>query len=290
MAKDQKTGTVPAVQDPKTTALATNDYGEYAGAGFENQTNEDVSIPFLGVLQPQSPEMIGSAQERIPGGSLGRLFNTVTKELYPEEGIVFQPVDTKHVFVEWKPKAQGGGIVATHQIDSPVVENAKAASEKFGKYKVGQNDLVETFYVLGLLHRSVGVDEAIVTPPEPIMLAFTSTKIKVYKGIMTRLRSMKGAIPLFAHRVRIKGVTEQNTAGTFGNFHIEPLVGNDVQKSLIPARKADGGLHPLITLGKELLDASRGGLLKVNAEKQQGSDAAEPGAGGGKRKGDEPPF
>jgi hypothetical protein len=235
---------------PQPTDLATS-YGEYAGAGFDNQTSEDMSIPFLGVLQALSPELQPGAQ-KIKGAEVGNLINTVTKELFDGEknGVVFQPADTNHVFVEWKPRNQGGGFVAVHQLDSEIVASAKAKAEKFGKYKTDAgNDLIETFYIAGLLHRSADLAEQVENAPEPMIVAFTSTKIKAYKQIMTRLRTFKGKPPLFAHRLLIKTWTETNAEGTFANFTITPAVNNDVAASLIPPTLGDQP-HPLLCKGR----------------------------------------
>jgi hypothetical protein len=271
----------------KTAQAATDlalDYGTNAGAGFDNQTSEDMSIPFLGVLQALSPEVSGDAGEKIKGATAGNLINTVTKELFDGgEGIYFQPADTNHVFVEWKPRDSGGGFVAVHQLDSPVVAKAKADSKEFGKYKTpAGNDLIETFYMAGLVHRSLNLSEQIGNSPEPYLIAFTSTKIKPYKTIMTRLRTFKKGPPLFAHRLKITTISEKRAKGTSANFHLEPAVDNDIAASLIPARLGDES-HPLLVQGQELLKAYRGGLMKVNHEKSKTGD-------GGEGKGDDIPF
>ena len=276
-----------AVQQAANTALAAaQDYGDYAGAGFDNQTTDDMSIPFLGLLQDLSPEVKKGA-DKIAGAEVGMMINTVTKELFDGEkdGVIFQPCDTNHVFVEWKPRNQGGGFVAVHQIDSPIVADAKAKAEKFGKYKTpAGNDLIETFYIAGILHRSANLEEQLGNTPEPMLIAFTSTKIKAYKAIMTRLRTFKGKPPMFAHRILIKTKTETNAEGTFANFVVTPAVENNVEKSLIPSRMGEE-TNPLLVQGAELLKAYRSGLVQVKHE--QGGDA---GNGGGGAKGDNPPF
>jgi hypothetical protein len=231
---------VPATQAPRTLA-PTYDYGADAGVGFENQTNEDVQIPFLGVLQDLSPLV----KDRSTGALPGELFNTVTGERFSaKDGVIFQPVDTKHVYVEWKPRNQGGGFVAIHELDSKVVTDARN-NQKFGEYKTpAGNELNETFYVTGLLHRSADVAEQANNAPEPMVIAFASTKIKAYKGIMTRIRTfMNGKAPLFAHRLRITTKPEKNNEGEFHNIAIAPLVDNGYAgtgKTTLAKEFADG--------------------------------------------------
>jgi hypothetical protein len=255
------------------------DYGTLSGVGFDNQTNEDISIPFLGVLQPMSPEVTGDDGKGIDGAKAGMLFNTVTNELFDgKDGVIFQPVDTSHVFVEWRPRNQGGGFVAVHTLDSEIVAKAKEDSTEFGKYKHNGNDLIETFYIAGFLLRD-GMEQS--TMGDPMLIAFTSTKIKIYKQVMTRLRTFAGRPPLFAHRLKITTVQEKNNTGSFSNFKIDAAAG-DIKDSLIPPT-LDDAAHPLLLAGQEFLKAYRGGLMKVNHEKQGGAAAA-----GGTA--EEPPF
>jgi len=195
---------------------AQYDYGEDAGAGFENQTSDDYAIPFLGVLQPMSPQL-----DELDAAKAGMLFNTVTNTLWNgKDGLAFVPCHTEHVFVEWVPRDQGGGFVDVHQLDSPVVAQAKKESDEFGQYKVGANDLQETFYVYGMAVTDSGASRMVV--------AFTSTKIKKYKGWMTMAREIQVARPdgrwitppMFAHQYRITTVKEKNQKGDFWNFSV----------------------------------------------------------------------
>lgn len=247
------------------------DYGAQAGAGFDNQTTDDIAVPFIAILQALSPEVSGPAGEKIKGASAGMLMNTVTKEMFDgETGIIIQPCDTAQKYVEWKPDQ--GGFVAQHDLDSPVVKAAIADSKNWGKYKTpAGNDLVQTFYMAALLHRSDNLDELAEATPEPVILAFTSTKIKPYQSIVTRLRSFSNKVPLFAHRLRVTTVSQTFTKGTAYNFSLAPVVEGDVRKSLIPSRLGET-THPLLLLGQALLESYRGGLAKPNHDSAKTSE------------------
>ena len=56
-----------------------------AGAGQEDITAADVSIPFLRILQQMSPQCIRSKGEYIDSAQAGQIFNTVTGELWAED-------------------------------------------------------------------------------------------------------------------------------------------------------------------------------------------------------------
>ncbi len=219
MTKNKKEVEVTATNLP----AVDYDYSAYTGQGFEGQTRDDLAVPFLGVLQANSPLV-----DRVAEAKAGMLLNTVTNEIFDgKKGLLFVPATTQHVVVEWKPRDQGGGFVAIHALDSDIVVKAKAEQE-FGKYKtvkgdLKSNDLVETFYVYGILTSEDG------SRNEQIILAFTSTKIKVYKRWMTKARTVQVQLPsgqrinppLFAHKYRVTTIKEENSKGSFYNLQID---------------------------------------------------------------------
>lgn len=209
------------------------------------------------------------------------LFNTVTEELFDgKEGITLVPCVTEHVFVEWKPRSDGGGFVKVHTTDSETVKQAKEAAKEFGDYKVGENDLVETFYMYCMVLREGQHDQ---TPTEFVIVAFTGTKIKAYKRIMGRLRMFKGNPPLFAHRILVRTVAEENQHGKYRNFQIEPAVEGDVGKSLTPPQ-LEGNPHPVLMAGQEFGKQVREGLARASYE----SVKRDAGQGSGESTEDEP--
>lgn len=200
-------------------------YAEYAGQGFENQTSDDYAIPFLGILQALSPQIAEN-----PEGPYrqGMIVNTVTGEVWKgSEGVAFVPALTEHLYVEWVPREKGGGFVAAHKPTDDVtlkaMDDAKAANLPYGElHTPNGNDLIETFYVYGVALTEAGDQfEAV--------LGFSSTKIKPYKGWMTRARTIQIEIapgrripaPLFSHRYRLRTVSEKNAKGQFYNWVIK---------------------------------------------------------------------
>lgn len=225
----------------QNTDVAALDYGADEGIGFEGQTSDDIVIPFISLLQALSPQI---TETPVNGARPGMLFNTVTGELYGDEGVTFVPSVTEHVFMEWTPRKEGGGLVGRHELDSPIVAQAREESTEFGKFAVtrsdsGKNDLIETYYVYGMLL------DAENEPVHPVALAFTSTKIKVYRKWNTSLRmfTMKSgdrkiSPPLFAHRCRLTTVQEKNAEGTYFNFAISPADGAIRDSLLSPDSEA----------------------------------------------------
>jgi len=275
MAAKKKASAKKAIVKKKPAgALAVHDYGEDAGAGFEQTSAADYAIPFLSVLQTNSPQVEKGSGAQIDGAEAGNLFNTVSQECYDgDKGLVFIPCDTAHQYVEWKPRDSGGGFVGVFPPDSDMVTLAKEQSVSFGKLKTDEgNDLIETFYMYGLLLRDFDA-----TDFEMVMIPFSSTKIKKYRQIMYRMRTLQG-VPLFANRLLITSVPEKNNKGSFWNFKIEPA-GEDQASSLLPPMIGDEQ-NPLMVAAKAFRDQVRSGQAKA------AYDSA--GAEGGGEGGDEP--
>jgi hypothetical protein len=202
-----------------------HDYGDDAGTGFEDVTSDDLSIPFLMVLQSNSPQV----EDQDPkGAASGMLFNSVNRDLIAsryddnEPGMVFVPVFKQDALVEWVPDR--GGFVAVHEPDAPDVKAAIAAigGKVQGPIPFGENELVQTVYVYGLILDAEGVESVGFG-----VIPFTSTKLKPRRDWWTAMLTIKGGkqIPLFAHRVRIRTVKQENDKGKFFNLRIEPLSG-----------------------------------------------------------------
>lgn len=208
-----KAKTETEIQKTGPSAIDSFDYGENAvdvgevARGFEGQTNEDVSIPFVKLLQPNSPEV---ARQEIEGIVAGAYFNTVTKQFYKNpSGMLYIAACTRHEYLQWRPQDEGGGFVGRFSIEDPVVLKAKSGAE-FGSYYVDAegrtgdkgDELSETFTLFGVV-----CDESSVL--SMAILPFKGTGIKCYKNMMTQLRSntilqggKKKNPPLFANLLK----------------------------------------------------------------------------------------
>ena len=276
MAKTDSKTTDVAVKEQNTAMAEYGAYADYAGAGFENQTSDDYSIPFLQILQALSPQLQENDSLR-----QGMILNTVTSEVWDgKKGIAFVPATTQHVYVEWKPRDAGGGFVGVHEVNSDLVNHAKAASAEYGKYNTTDgNELIETFYVYGIaLDDDGNASEAV--------LAFSSTKIKKYKGWMTKAKTIQIPLPdgrripapLFAHRYRLKTVSEKNNKGQFFNWDAVAFDGENAQQArLLPD-------DPLFQAAVNIKSMIEQGEARAAYESQAPGSADEEaqGAGGGK--------
>ena len=144
------------VAEKKNTQVAAGgfSYGEDSGGGFEKKTGADLSIPFINLLQSNSPEVQKSKDGSV---RIGFMKNTVTGEVVSgDEGLYFLPVHDDSAFVEWVPRTRGGGFVAVHDPASEEVQEAiringgripkKGSDGKKIPLAIGNNELVETYY------------------------------------------------------------------------------------------------------------------------------------------------
>ena len=278
MATKENKEVVTQAEPAAQTALAQYaDYETDRGAGFENQSSEDISVPFIEVVQSNSPEVESGAAK--PGDILCRATGEIWKG---DEGIAFVPATTQHVVVEWVPREKGGGIVTSHAMNDPLISQVRE-TQPLGKYRhpTNGNDLIETFYVYGLLVDAAGNGN-------PAVLAFSSTKIKPYKDWQYRARSIVIALPdgrkltklpLFSHRYRLTTISQENTKGKFKNWLVK-FDGENAEA----ARIAPGDLIYVtakqlgldVNEGKKVADVSTAGAQdEVDSTPRRGSTDAE---------------
>jgi hypothetical protein len=209
---------------------AAYDYGADAGVGFEGTTAKDLSIPFLGILQSNSPQVEDGGVE---GAKPGMLINTVTNELLDGDvGQAFIPVHYDRAFVEWVPRNKGGGFVALHDVNSDLVkteQKKQEAKRERGKIILANgNELIETEYCYCLT-----LDKDYVTPTGFAVLSLTSTKLTPFRKFKTSLFMLKGKPPIFVSRAILKTDKQKNDKGTFFNAKFVPVAA-DWRSSLIP--------------------------------------------------------
>jgi hypothetical protein len=209
------TGNAVATQDPKGTAVATFDYGEDAGVGFENVRAGDFKPSFVRVLQANSPQCV----DQIPGCTPGKLWDNISGETFKD--ILFVTAVRQHVYVAWKPRTEGGGGgqgfggVFEPESETVVEGLKKFNSEHESKFEKGEDgkvilpktpdgefDLVETDYYHGV--QFIEDSGAIY----PVTLPFSSTALPTSgKWFTTMGRQFIPQVnkprPLFAHLFRI---------------------------------------------------------------------------------------
>lgn len=266
-------------EELKALALQNEEYEQYAGQGLDDLSQEDKGLPFFEIIQPMSPEV-----EEI-GAKPGQIINKATKELLDE--LIFVPVVRAHVYTEWVPRDKGGGLVATHELNSTIVVSARE-KQKVGKHVLpNDNELIETFYLYGLVLDNEG-------NPMPAVIAFTSTKISAYKQLTTRADSLmfrakdgrKLKYPWFAHAWKLTTEKKKKDKWTWWTWNVAFNGPNDKADE---ARLAPS--DPAFQLGSDLYQSFRQGQVKVNTEGMTNDGPADNRSPGERDlEDDNPPF
>lgn len=237
------------------------------GAGTSGAP-DDVSIPFLTLLQDNSPEAKKRESVYVEGAEPGFILNKLTKRLWgPDDECVVIPCVTQRYVVEWRPRDAGGGYRGRYELTEPTVE---ATMRKIGGREINDpgdkegrkkkwvteegNDLIDTryFYVLQ-------VDRGIVTP---VVVAFSSTGHTVAKDWMFLQRQpIPGTTtipPAWSRMYRLRVVATSNNKGDF--FKLEAVERGWVAD---PAVRA---------MGRALFEAASRGAVSAAAEGPHGAD------------------
>jgi hypothetical protein len=219
-----------------------------AGSGMEGADKDSFAIPFLIVLQTNSPQCDSSSAKYIKGAAPGMFCNTATGQLFKgDKGISVIPAQFVRKFVEWGARDSGGGYkgdVAPENVDLASLER-----DDSGKLMLESgNYLVDTRY-----HFCILLDgEA----PQPVILSFSSTQIKKSRQWMTMMANLrmegsdgkKFTPPTFSHAYRIKTVSESNTKGAWKGVQIE------LDHTLGPS---EGGLYELARHFRDQINAGK---------------------------------
>lgn len=163
---------------PSTAVL---NFEEDAGSGFDNMSSQDVSIPFIDILQKLSPHL--GRNSTLVGAREGDILNPVSKEVFPgEKGIKVIPCAYQKKWVEWKSRATGGGFVKHHDTHEILME-CKQADKVLYQLPNG-NAIVPTAYYYVLVVKDDGSFERGIIPMKSTQIA----KSKKWNTIMQNLK------------------------------------------------------------------------------------------------------
>lgn len=251
----------------KGGAVTGYDYGAQAGAGAEDVTSEDFLLPFIRIVQTNSPELNKRHEKYVEGAEAGMFLNVSTRALYNgEEGFPAHLCYKTRSYAEFIPRDSGGGFVAQHPVDSELVEALRASQGKFGKLVVAEtgNELVETYYAYVVLPGADGDPEG----AELGVFPFASTAITPFKQFLMVLNPLlRKGVPIFAPRIRITTRFKKNKEG---EFFVPNLAfdGSEPEDYLLTPD------DPLIKVCADLRQGVVTGTAKADFAKSQ-EDAAE---------------
>lgn len=293
MSKDdqKKSSQVPASppapeEKAPGTELAAQHYGtelavveideEDRGAGISNIDPNERKVPFVRILQTNSPECEEGNTKFMPNAKAGLFINTATKQLY--KSLIMIPCARDHKYIEYIPRAIGSGFVGVRKPDDPIVLMLRAKQGKFGKlsYNVTKRDqqgqaldgteIIESFEVY-----------AIFIDPETGgkfrgIASFSSTQIGKYQALVDRADSFEyrvadGSVvkpPFWAHKWIMTTAQEKNKKGSFKGYVLGLLAKKADGSDDLPIKSFVSMKDPLYAMGKEFCKFVEAGKAEVD--------------------------
>lgn len=190
-------------EEPKDVATIPEiDFAADAGAGLEQIGASDLQIPFLVILQKNSPQVDETSAGFIPGAKAGMIYNNVSGQLFDgKQGIIVVPAGYTKMFVEWIPRDDGGGFVGQHMPGSEAVKSCKLDEKGRKLITPDGNHMIETDY-----HFIVPDEENLAWS----VIGMSSTNLKSSRiwntqksGAMITIGSKKIKAPIYAIKYRL---------------------------------------------------------------------------------------
>jgi hypothetical protein len=252
------------------TNATDNDFSGFAGEGFEGATKDDLAIPFLVILQSNSPQVKRSEGEYIEGAAEGMLFNSVTREVLDpvKDHIYLVPCAYDRYFVEWRIRENGGGFKGQHSVEEGEEMLTKAMRDDKNRDIIengNQLNDTRTFYVM-IYNEAEGF-------ATPALITMTSTQIKKAKQWymqqnMLKLKGPNGPYtpPMYASKWRVTTVPESNEKGSWMGWAFEH------------AGYLKGPQDPVFVEAQKFAKSVKSGAVKPDFEKAPDMSPREPGA------------
>lgn len=212
----------PEAKKQTPSEEAALEWGNYAGQGHENVTQDDLGFPFLAIMQKGSPEVDEDNDKYVEGLKVGDIIMTTTKKKYGDKTnpVSVVPVGYQKAYVEWTPREKGGGYVGTHgrTIMTQTTKNDKGQDEL-----ENGNIIVTTGYFMVLVYDEDENDWV------QAVIAMSSTQLKKSRQWLNVMASHKMdngkggkfLLPMFSHKYNLTSVPESNDKGNWLGWHIE---------------------------------------------------------------------
>lgn len=220
------------------------DFAADAGMGLEGADKASFAIPFLAVLQANSPQL-----EVLREARAGMFLNTVTNELYETVEVI--PVAFQRRYLAWAPRAAGGGFkgeFSVAQVEGQANELGWKKDPTTGQMVLPDGSILKDTRNHFIL--VVGKDGN----TQQAMFSLASTQIKKSKTWLTLIQTIKMkdsagrsfTPPSFSHVYRCSTVNEENDKGKWKGVGIA-LVGPVTDPGVYAAAKH---FHSLVVAGK----------------------------------------
>lgn len=257
--KEEKPDTDIAKKEATDLAAKSNMANMMAadsGAGMEGAGIESFAIPFLMILQKNSPQVDEASDAIVEGAKAGMLFENISRKLVDgKEGVTIIPCAYRRVYLHWSQSKGFQGEISPEEVLKRRAEG-KIVEVK-GKLYIpnsdGSVDVEESDQVNDARNHYVLVVDRETGAYRQALLSLGSTQIKKSRALMTALASVKLQVegkllspPTFANFVKVNTVAEQNDKGTWFGWKFD-LDGFVESPDLYAAAKK---FHAAVTKGE----------------------------------------
>jgi|TARA_A100000171_G_C2136279_1_gene150511 hypothetical protein len=197
---------------------------EFAGAGAENITSKDVSLPFLKILTNNSPQVTQGDSKFISKARPGMVINSVLNKLYNgQDGFSVVPCFFKFEYVEWADRGTQNSVapVNSYPADSDIMSKTTRGEDRKDRLPNG-NYIEPTHY-----HYVMMVDEND-QPSETAVIVMKATQAKKSKKwnsmMLSQRRKGKSGFfqpPTWSQIYKLRTVLEKNSLGSWFGWEIE---------------------------------------------------------------------
>ena len=221
--KSTATKTSVAVKSAGVAPMIAN-LEQFAGAGAENISSKDVSLPFLKIITNNSPQVTQGDSKYISEARPGMVINSVLNKLYDgANGFKVVPCFFKFEYVEWADRGTKDSLapVNSYPADSDIMSKTKRGDDRKDRLPSG-NYIEPTHY-----HYVLMVDEND-QPSETAVIVMKATQAKKSKQwnsmmLSQRRKGAKGFFqpPTWSQIYKLRTVLEKNNLGSWYGWEIE---------------------------------------------------------------------
>ena len=221
--KSTATKTSVAVKSEAVAPMIAN-LEQFAGAGAENISSKDVSLPFLKIITNNSPQVTQGDSKSISEARPGMVINSVLNKLYDgANGFKVVPCFFKFEYVEWADRGTKDSLapVNSYPADSDIMSKTKRGDDRKDRLPSG-NYIEPTHY-----HYVLMVDEND-QPSETAVIVMKATQAKKSKKwnsmmLSQRRKGAKGFFqpPTWSQIYKLRTVLEKNNLGSWYGWEIE---------------------------------------------------------------------
>lgn len=256
---------------------------EDAGSGASGSADfetKDLAIPFIRILQSNSPQAIKRNEGYVEGCEPSNIFNTALERPYDGETGIFAIIcKYQRQYTEWKPrqddeegKGGGGGFVQSHGTDGDIMEQTTIKVNRNGAKKnvlANGNEIVESadYFVIAFDPTDNSLQKAVISMSSTQWKAARKLNNQISGWSKARLDG-KGTFnpPSYGRVYLFTTVPQSNDKGDFFGWKVEP---GDETLDL------DGG-QDLYNMARDFRHSIEGGHVKAAAPVV--ADPDEPGS------------